>query len=367
MRHCGTTKVETNRLVLRQFAMTDAADLLELWIADPRVQTEYGEPTYETMEAVEALLARWIAGYQEKSFYRWAMVEKNSGRCIGQIAFCRVYEDCRAAEIEYCVSTRFWGRGYAGEALQAVIDHIFSHTDFAWLEAYHRVENRNSGRVLEKSSMVQTDNVERFRRAGETPVGEVCYRVRRRYYHGSQVPGLTVLEPRVSNHGTPLVYVSGKRENVLVYLSNAVEKHCREAGFSHDGRWRKWASYGFENGKLVLEEYWPDATRETYQGVGGYLYTVEGNFTPQADIPDAYTATEPVKVVACEWVPDAYSALVQAEKEGKLRLKSYTENSEKTIHWLETTIQREYEQAENAPDYRRFLMDKFPFLNQKNC
>lgn len=90
---------------------------------------------------------------------------------------------------------------------------------------------------------------------------------------------------------------------------------------------------------------------------------MEGNFTPQADIPDAYTATEPVKVVACEWVPDAYSALAQAEKEGKLRLKSYTENSEKTIRWLETTIQREYEQAENAPDYRRFLMDKFPFLN----
>lgn len=232
MRHCGTTEIQTNRLVLRQFAMTDAADLLELWIADPRVQSEYGEPTYETMEAVEALLARWIAGYQEQSFYRWAMVEKNSGRCIGQIAFCRVYEDCRAAEIEYCVSTRFWGRGYAGEALQAVIDHIFAHTDFAWLEAYHRAENRNSGRVLEKSSMVQTDNVERFRRAGETPVGEVCYRVRRRYYHGSQVPGLTVLEPRVSNHGTPLVYASSKRENVLVYLSNAVEKHCREAGFS---------------------------------------------------------------------------------------------------------------------------------------
>ena len=47
------------------------------------------------------------------------------------------------------------------------------------------------------------------------------------YYHASSVPGIEVLEPRISNHGIPLIYFSKKRENVLVYLSNAVEKYCR--------------------------------------------------------------------------------------------------------------------------------------------
>lgn len=179
MKHCGTQIIETKRLILRQFAVTDAPDLLELWIADPRVQAEYGEPTYDTLDAVEDLLNRWIAGYESAAFYRWAMIERQSGRCIGQIAFCRVYEDFRAAEIEYCISAAFWGHGYAGEALQAVIDHTFEHTDFAWLEAYHRAENVRSGRVLEKSAMHVTYTVERFRRAGETPEGEVCYRIDR--------------------------------------------------------------------------------------------------------------------------------------------------------------------------------------------
>ena len=177
MKHCGTQIIETKRLILRPFVLADAADLLELWIADPNVQSEYGEPTYETMEAVEGLLNKWIAGYESAAFYRWAMIEGESGRCVGQIAFCRVYEDCRAAEIEYCVGSSRWGRGYAGEALAAVIDHIFAHTDFAWLEAYHRAENEKSGRVLQKSSMTVTDTVERFKRAGETPEGEVCYRI----------------------------------------------------------------------------------------------------------------------------------------------------------------------------------------------
>ena len=179
MNHCGTQIIETKRLLLRPFVLSDAADLLELWIADQAVQSEYGEPTYETVDAVEGLLQKWIAGYESPAFYRWAMIEGESGRCIGQIAFCRVYEDCRAAEIEYCVSRSRWGRGYAGEALQAVIEHIFVHTDFAWLEAYHRAENTRSGRVLEKSSMTVTDTVERFRRAGEKPEGEVCYRIQR--------------------------------------------------------------------------------------------------------------------------------------------------------------------------------------------
>ena len=51
------------------------------------------------------------------------------------------------------------------------------------------------------------------------------------YYHASQVEGIKQLEPRVSDHHVPLVYFSTKRENTLVYLSNAIEKYCRETGF----------------------------------------------------------------------------------------------------------------------------------------
>ena len=35
------------------------------------------------------------------------------------------------------------------------------------------------------------------------------------YYHASPIKGITQLEPRISNHGIPLVYFSKKRENVL--------------------------------------------------------------------------------------------------------------------------------------------------------
>ena len=94
------------------------------------------------------------------------------------------------------------------------------------------------------------------------------------YYHASQVDGIFILEPRISNHDVPLIYFSKKRENVLVYLSNAVEKYCKENGFKHEGNYLKWGPYGFtKDGKLYIEEYYPNASINTYKNVSGYIYT----------------------------------------------------------------------------------------------
>lgn len=117
------------------------------------------------------------------------------------------------------------------------------------------------------------------------------------YYHASPFGGITQLKPHVSNHGIPLVYFSKKRENVLVYLSNAVEKYCKETGFLYEGIYQKWGPYGFNrDGRQRLEEYYPNALISTYQGVSGYIYRAEtiseaGFAVP---IPDAAASSVPV-------------------------------------------------------------------------
>lgn len=59
------------------------------------------------------------------------------------------------------------------------------------------------------------------------------------FYHASQTPKIEILYPHISNHGEQLVYLSIKRENTLVYLSNAVEKHCKQVGFAYNGIYQK--------------------------------------------------------------------------------------------------------------------------------
>ena len=182
MRHVGTKVFETERLICRPFQDGDGADMFINWASDPDIQFEYGEPVYSTVEQVGELLKKYIEGYKNPDFYRWAIIEKSSGENIGQIAFCKVWFDCKTAEVEYCIGRRFWSKSYAVEALGGLISHAFKETDFFKLEAYHRAENTKSGRVLEKSAMRVTDTVERFIRENISPHNEVCYCITRDMY-----------------------------------------------------------------------------------------------------------------------------------------------------------------------------------------
>lgn len=184
------------------------------------------------------------------------------------------------------------------------------------------------------------------------------------YYHASPSAGIEVLEPRTSNHGVPLVYFSKKRENTLVYLSNAIEKFCRDTGYAHTGKWTKWGPYGFQGGILQLEEYYPNALEETYKGVSGYIYhaesIVEGGM--EIEIPHAAVSSSPVPVDGAEFVPDAYEAILKAERGGLLLVTRYAELSEKKREWIRKTLREQYDGAENRPEYRYFLQNKFDFI-----
>ncbi len=187
------------------------------------------------------------------------------------------------------------------------------------------------------------------------------------YFHASPVDNIKILEPRISNHGEPRIYLSSKRENVLVYLSNAIEKYCREQGYKYNGIWQKWAAYGFNNdGILRIEEYYPNATEETYSGVGGYIYTVEGceDIYPLEGIRDAYYAVSPVKVLSCEYIPNAYQAILDAERDKLITIQRYENLTPKGLEWIDRSIKQEYSEITEHPEYRFFLEGKFDFLNK---
>lgn len=186
----------------------------------------------------------------------------------------------------------------------------------------------------------------------------------RLFYHASPVDGIEILEPNVSNHNEPLLYFSDKRENVLVYLSNAVEKFCKETGFLHTGKWHKWASYGFDkNGIMQLDEYYPHALEDTYKGVSGYIYSADSlGETKDIQIPNAFATCCKVPVLDIEYIEDAYAEILKAEKDGLIKVRRYDELSDNMHAWIEQTIRNEYKKAENEPDYRYFLKAKFDFF-----
>ena len=182
------------------------------------------------------------------------------------------------------------------------------------------------------------------------------------YYHASQTPDITILQPHLSEHGQPLVYFSDRRENVLVYLCNAVEKYCKENGFEYDGTYSKWGPYGFdEDGILRIEEYYPNFIEETYKGSTGYIYTcsfiMDNDY--KLDIPHVFVSSVPVKTFSSDYVYDAYEEIKKAHKKGLIRITPYEEFISKRKNWLDRVIKTEYADAIDHPEYRFFLKGKF--------
>ncbi len=66
------------------------------------------------------------------------------------IGLCGVNPRDGGAEIGYWLGVAYWGRGYATEAVRALIDHAFADLRHEALQAGARVSNPASRRVLEK-------------------------------------------------------------------------------------------------------------------------------------------------------------------------------------------------------------------------
>lgn len=152
--HVGTQTINTERLILRRFEYSDIDSMLRNWISDEKSQWDYGEPVYSTPEAVKELFdKKYIASYSRDDYYRWAVIEKETGECIGQIAYFSMDTNNQHGEIEYVIGPAFQGKGYATEMTKAVIAFGFEKINLHRVEIDCRPENEGSKRVIEKCGL----------------------------------------------------------------------------------------------------------------------------------------------------------------------------------------------------------------------
>lgn len=149
--HCGTQTIDSENLILRQFSYDDNKDMLDYWVSDPDIQSMYSEPTYATEKEVRELLDKYIMSYPQESYYRWAIIEKSTLICIGQIAFFLVDSKNHFGEIEYCIGSQFQRKGYASEAVKAILRYGFEKINFHKIQVCHKENNIASQGVIRKA------------------------------------------------------------------------------------------------------------------------------------------------------------------------------------------------------------------------
>lgn len=180
--HVGTQTIETARLLLRPFTYTDGESMLKNWVADERVQFMYAEPVYITEEAVKGLLDKYIGAYEKEDTYRWAIIEKESGECIGQIAYFLVDSKNHFAEIEYCIGVSFQCKGYATEATMAIIDYGFEQIHLHKVQICVRPSNTPSKQVIEKCGFTYEGTLRDYFYMNDGYEGRMYYSILRDEY-----------------------------------------------------------------------------------------------------------------------------------------------------------------------------------------
>ena len=145
--------IETSRLSLRLWVLSDAEDLYE-YAKNPIVGPRAGWPPHSALEISKSIIQNFI---EEKNVY--AIELKESGKVIGSVSLhnrCpeESLKHLKQREIGYVLNPDYWGQGYMPEAVAAVIDYCMTTMNLDILWCGHFVGNNNSRRVIEKSGFV---------------------------------------------------------------------------------------------------------------------------------------------------------------------------------------------------------------------
>ncbi|MBR4578675.1 MAG: GNAT family N-acetyltransferase [Oscillospiraceae bacterium] len=154
MEHCGTVRLESERLILRRFTPEDARAMYDNWASDPEVTAFLTWAPHESPAATRRLLEQWAASYSDERYYQWAIVWKENGdEPIGSISAVGIKDSISAIEIGYCIGRRWWHRGITSEALATLIDFFFDRVGANRIECRHDPNNPRSGMVMKKCGL----------------------------------------------------------------------------------------------------------------------------------------------------------------------------------------------------------------------
>lgn len=145
--------LETERLLLREVTEADAADLFEM-DSDPDVHRYIYNQPLKQIEEQYKMIGMLQQQYRDYGIARWAVVDKQSGECLGWAGLKYFPEPYNGHQDFYELGYRFkqkhWGKGYATEAGKAIVDYGFTHLDTDCLYAMTDVDNTASQHVLGK-------------------------------------------------------------------------------------------------------------------------------------------------------------------------------------------------------------------------
>lgn len=152
---------ETDRLILRTIEDGDAA-LQDRLLNTPSVMARLGG--VKELHEIEAKHAKARASYAQEGFSFLMMIEKASGELVGHCGIKRVDNPLAKNqcdhEVGWLVREDRWRRGYAEEAMRAVLDWAFRRVGAPHVVALTSAANVPSWTLMEKLGMRRREDLD---------------------------------------------------------------------------------------------------------------------------------------------------------------------------------------------------------------
>ncbi len=145
--------MDTERLLLRKVASADAKSLWGIW-SDPAVTKFMNISSFTHEEQALEMIDLLNQLANEHRAIRYSIIKKIGNCIIGSCGFNNIDFDKATAEIGYDLAKTHWGKGYATEAIIALIHVAFTHLEIMTIVAKVDAANSNSIKVLQKLNFI---------------------------------------------------------------------------------------------------------------------------------------------------------------------------------------------------------------------
>jgi RimJ/RimL family protein N-acetyltransferase len=148
------TPIRTRRLLIRPFTTSDATGLAARR-NDPEVAKYQDWALPYTVEKAQQLVSDLVAldGPRNDEWWMAIVCDPDSDEAYGDLAVHLTWEG-RTAEVGYTFATAYWGRGYAVEALEALVDYLFMQLGVTRVFGMLHPDNPASAMLLERTGFL---------------------------------------------------------------------------------------------------------------------------------------------------------------------------------------------------------------------
>jgi ribosomal-protein-alanine N-acetyltransferase len=138
------------RINLRPVRQSDAVDIYQ-GARNHAISRYTFIPRPYRMDDAVSFIHRTHVIRRKKKGYAFGIEHKESGRIIGMCSVFSIFENHRRGEVGYWVNKKYWGQGYATEALELILKFCFNELKLHRVVAGAFSPNKVSQQMLEKA------------------------------------------------------------------------------------------------------------------------------------------------------------------------------------------------------------------------